>query len=146
MEVATTPVGDRNVLAELLQRGWALGGEQSGHIIDTGFVPAGDGTAAALLVLEALAGGDLAERHAMEKLPQRLVNVRVADRRRAGGRRRGLGGRRSEASARLEGRGRVLVRSSGTEPLIRIMVEAPHEEECEEIVQSLAKTVESCLR
>ena len=54
VEVATTPVGDRHVLAELLQRGWALGGEQSGHIIDTGFVPAGDGTAAALLVLEAL--------------------------------------------------------------------------------------------
>ena len=44
IEVATTPVGDRNVLLELLQRGWALGGEQSGHIIDTGFVPAGDGT------------------------------------------------------------------------------------------------------
>ena len=80
VEVATTPVGDRHVLAELLQRGWALGGEQSGHIIDTGFVPAGDGTAAALLALEALAGGDLAERHAMEKLPQRLLNVRVADR------------------------------------------------------------------
>ena len=52
--MATTPVGDRHVLAELLQRGWALGGEQSGHIIDTGFVPAGDGTAAALLALEAL--------------------------------------------------------------------------------------------
>jgi phosphoglucosamine mutase len=50
------------------------------------------------------------------------------------------------ASTRLEGRGRVLVRSSGTEPLIRIMVEAPEESECEEIVQSLAKTVESCLR
>ena len=80
VEVATTPVGDRHVLAELLRRGWALGGEQSGHIIDTGFVPAGDGTAAALLALEALAGRDLAERDAMEKLPQRLVNVRVADR------------------------------------------------------------------
>ena len=48
-------------------------------------------------------------------------------------------------ATRLEGRGRVLVRSSGTEPLIRIMVEAPEEEECEEIVQALAKTVESCL-
>ena len=80
IEVATTPVGDRYVLAELLRRGWALGGEQSGHIIDTGFVPSGDGIAAALLALEALEGGDLAERHAMEKLPQRLVNVRVADR------------------------------------------------------------------
>src|SRR5215210_1114818 len=79
IEVATTPVGDRHVLAELLRRGWALGGEQSGHIIDTAFVPAGDGIAAALLALEALGGRDLAERDAMKKLPQRLVNVRVAD-------------------------------------------------------------------
>ncbi|MEA2451021.1 MAG: phosphoglucosamine mutase, partial [Thermoleophilaceae bacterium] len=54
VEVATTSVGDRHVLQELLRRGWALGGEQSGHIIDTSFVPAGDGTAAALLALEAL--------------------------------------------------------------------------------------------
>ena len=64
IRVATTPVGDRNVLAELLARGWALGGEQSGHIIDTGFVPSGDGIAAALLALEALAGRDLADRDA----------------------------------------------------------------------------------
>ena len=63
-----------------MRRGWALGGEQSGHIIDTGFVPAGDGIAAALLTLEALAGAELAERHGMAKLPQRLVNVRVRDR------------------------------------------------------------------
>ncbi|MEA2419214.1 MAG: phosphoglucosamine mutase [Thermoleophilaceae bacterium] len=145
VEVATTDVGDRNVLGELLQRGWALGGEQSGHIIDTGFVPAGDGTAAALLVLEALAGGDLAERHAMEKLPQRLVNVRVSDPKALDDSEE-VWAAVNSASTRLEGRGRVLVRSSGTEPLIRIMVEAPHEEECEEIVQSLAKTVESCLR
>jgi phosphoglucosamine mutase len=145
VEVATTPVGDRHVLAVLLQRGWALGGEQSGHLIDTGFVPAGDGTAAALLVLEALAGGDLAERHAMQKLPQRLLNVRVADRNALEGADE-VWAAVDEASARLEGRGRVLVRSSGTEPLIRIMVEAPGEDECEEIVQSLAKTVESCLR
>jgi phosphoglucosamine mutase len=145
VEVATTDVGDRNVLVELLKRGWALGGEQSGHIIDTGFVPAGDGTAAALLVLEALAGGDLAERHAMEKLPQRLVNVRVSDPK-ALADAEDVWEAVNLASASLEGRGRVLVRSSGTEPLIRIMVEAPGEDECEEIVQSLAKTVESCLR
>ena len=124
VEVATTPVGDRNVLAELLERGWALGGEQSGHIIDAGFVPAGDGTAAALLVLEALAGGDLAERHAMEKLPQRLLNVTVADRNALEGADE-VWEAVEVASTRLEGRGRVLVRSSGTEPLIRIMVEAP---------------------
>src|SRR3954453_9496475 len=77
IEVATTSVGDRHVLAELLERGWALGGEQSGHIIDTGFVPAGDGTASALLTMEALDGRDLSDRHAMEKLPQTLINVRV---------------------------------------------------------------------
>ncbi|HEX3279021.1 MAG TPA: phosphoglucosamine mutase [Thermoleophilaceae bacterium] len=145
VEVATTPVGDRHVLAELLQRGWALGGEQSGHIIDATFVPAGDGTAAALLALEALAGGDLAERHAMQKLPQRLLNVTVADRNALEGADE-VWKAVDEAASRLEGRGRVLVRSSGTEPLIRIMVEAPGEDECEEIVQSLAKTVESCVR
>jgi phosphoglucosamine mutase len=145
VEVATTDVGDRNVLGELLQRGWGLGGEQSGHIIDTGFVPAGDGTAAALLVLEALAGGDLAERRAMEKLPQRLVNVKVPDPRALDDSEQ-VWAAVNSASKHLEGRGRVLVRSSGTEPLIRIMVEAPREEECEEIVQSLAKTVQSCLR
>ena len=67
VEVAVTPVGDRHVLAELLRRGWALGGEQSGHIIDTGFVPSGDGVAAALLTLEALGDGDLADRDAMRE-------------------------------------------------------------------------------
>jgi phosphoglucosamine mutase len=144
VEVATTDVGDRNVLGELLQRGWALGGEQSGHVIDTGFVPAGDGIAAALLVLEALAGGDLAARHAMQKLPQRLVNVRVTDPKALDDSEE-VWAAVNSASTRLEGRGRVLVRSSGTEPLIRVMVEAPHEDECEEIAQSLAKTVESCL-
>ncbi len=68
------------MLEELRARGWALGGEQSGHIIEMGFNRTGDGIAGALLTLEALAGGDLSERDAMAKLPQRLVNVRVRDR------------------------------------------------------------------
>src|ERR671926_1246185 len=80
IEVATTQVGDRYVLEALRERGWTLGGEQSGHIIEMGFVPSGDGIASALLTLEALGDGDLADRHAMEKLPQTLVNVRVRDR------------------------------------------------------------------
>ena len=80
VEIATTTVGDRYVLEELRARGWTLGGEQSGHIIDMAFCPSGDGIASALLTLEALGGGDLADRGAMEKLPQRLVNVRVGDR------------------------------------------------------------------
>ena len=142
IEVATTPVGDRNVLAELLRRGWALGGEQSGHIIDTGFVPAGDGTAAALLTLEALGGGDLADREAMEKLPQRLINVRVADRE-ALESASGLWDAVEAAEKALEGRGRVLVRPSGTEPLVRVMVEAPDRDECEEIATRLADVVQA---
>ena len=80
VDVATTAVGDRYVLDELRERGWALGGEQSGHIIELGFGPSGDGIASALLTLEALGDRDLADRDAMEKLPQRLVNIRAADR------------------------------------------------------------------
>jgi phosphoglucosamine mutase len=144
IEVATTPVGDRHVLAELLRRGWGLGGEQSGHIIETGFVPAGDGTAAALLTLEALAGRDLSERQGMEKLPQRLVNVRVADRE-AIEHATEVWAAVEEETARLDGRGRVLIRPSGTEPLVRVMVEAPREEECEEIVDRLANLVQAKL-
>jgi phosphoglucosamine mutase len=142
IEVATTPVGDRHVLAELVRRGWALGGEQSGHIIDTGFVPAGDGVAAALLVLEALEGTDLADRGAMHKLPQRLVNVRVRDRA-AIANATNVWDAVNEQSKRLDGRGRVLVRPSGTEPLVRVMVEAPQENECQEIVDHLANVVEA---
>jgi len=80
IEVAVTKVGDRYVLDELRERGWALGGEQSGHIIDTRFVATGDGTAAALATMRELAGRDLAAVAPMEKLPQTLVNVEVADR------------------------------------------------------------------
>jgi phosphoglucosamine mutase len=142
IEVATTNVGDRYVLAELVSRGWALGGEQSGHIIDTGFVPSGDGTASALLALEALAGRDLSERHAMEKLPQRLVNVPVRDRAALRDAAAVWDAVEREAAA-LEGRGRVLVRPSGTEPLVRVMVEAPGVAECEEIAGRLANLVET---
>jgi phosphoglucosamine mutase len=140
--VAITDVGDRFVLAELIRRGWTLGGEQSGHIIDTGFVPSGDGIAAALLTLEALAGTDLAERGGMEKLPQRLVNVRVRDRAALEGADTVWAAVESESEA-LRGRGRVLVRPSGTEPLVRVMVEAPREDECQEIVSRLANLVET---
>jgi phosphoglucosamine mutase len=141
IEVAVTPVGDRHVLAELLRRGWALGGEQSGHIIDTGFVPSGDGTASALLTLEALGKGDLAARRGMSKLPQRLVNVPVRDREALEGA-SGVWDAVEKESGALEGRGRVLVRSSGTEALVRVMVEAPGEAECEEITARLVAVVE----
>jgi phosphoglucosamine mutase len=142
IEVATTPVGDRYVLEELRKRGWSLGGEQSGHIIECGFVPSGDGIAAALLTLESLEGGDLADRHAMEKLPQKLVNVRVRDRD-AVARSRSLQDAVERESAALEGRGRVLLRPSGTEPLVRVMVEAPSAGEADEVCGRLVELVES---
>jgi phosphoglucosamine mutase len=143
MEVATTPVGDRNVLAALLDRGWTLGGEQSGHIIDMGFVPSGDGVAAALLALEALGkDGDLADRRAMTKLPQRLVNVRIRDRGALDGA-HAVWRAVEEESARLDSRGRVLVRPSGTEALVRVMVEAPDEAECEAVTDRLVRVVEA---
>jgi phosphoglucosamine mutase len=140
VEVATTQVGDRYVLEALRERGWALGGEQSGHIIDMGFNATGDGIAAALLTLEALGGSDLADRHAMEKLPQRLVNVPVADRDAAM-----ASPRLAEANAReeeaLQGRGRVLVRPSGTEQLVRVMVEAPSADEADAVCERLVAIV-----
>ncbi len=139
--VATTNVGDRYVLAELRERGWTLGGEQSGHIIEMGFNRTGDGIASALLTLEALAGRDLAARDAMAKLPQRLVNVRVRDRDALAQAREVETGVRVAEQA-LAGRGRVLVRPSGTEPLVRVMVEAPTDEEAEDVCGRLVALVE----
>jgi phosphoglucosamine mutase len=142
IEVATTPVGDRYVLEALRDRGFTLGGEQSGHIIELSFNATGDGIASALLALEALDGSDLAERHAMEKLPQRLVNVRVRDRG-ALDAAAAVHAAIDRESAALEGRGRVLVRPSGTEPLVRVMVEAPSAEEADAVTERLVEVVES---
>jgi phosphoglucosamine mutase len=141
VEVAITQVGDRYVLEELRGRGWVLGGEQSGHIIDMSFNRTGDGIAGALLTLEALAGRDLLERDAMAKLPQRLVNVRVRDRGALESAQE-VSDAVSVADAQLEGRGRVLVRSSGTEPLVRVMVEAPTDDEADEVCARLVALVE----
>ncbi|MGP0053544.1 MAG: phosphoglucosamine mutase [Solirubrobacteraceae bacterium] len=147
VKVATTAVGDRYVLDELRRRGWALGGEQSGHIIDLGFGPSGDGIASALLTLEGLGGRDLRERGAMEKLPQRLVNIEVADR--AALTATMEAGELEDAieheQTALAGRGRVLVRASGTEPLIRVMVEAPSEHEADDITGRLTDVVRKVL-
>ena len=94
--MATTDVGDRHVLAELRRAAAGRSAASSRATSSTrASCPSGDGIAAALLALEALAGADLAERHAMEKLPQRLVNVRVRDRRALEGADDGLGGRRA---------------------------------------------------
>ncbi len=142
IEVAVTKVGDRYVLDELRERGWALGGEQSGHIIDMRFAATGDGIAAALMTMRELGGRDLASVEAMEKLPQKLVNVEVADREAIAGATAVWEAVEREGDE-LEGRGRVLLRPSGTEPLVRVMAEAPSAEEAEAVCKRLADLVRS---
>jgi phosphoglucosamine mutase len=140
IEVAVTQVGDRYVLDEMSRRGWTLGGEQSGHIIASDFVATGDGIAAALMTMRELGGAPLAGASPMEKLPQTLVNVEVADREAIAGAAAVWDAVESEGAA-LEGRGRVLLRPSGTEPLVRVMVEAPSAEEADAVCNRLVALV-----
>jgi phosphoglucosamine mutase len=140
IQVAVSKVGDRYVLDELRERGWALGGEQSGHIIDTRFAATGDGIAAALMTMRELDGRDLSDAVPMEKLPQKLVNVEVRDRGALDGADAVWDAVRREEGA-LAGSGRVLLRPSGTEPLVRVMVEAPRAEDADAICERLAGLV-----
>jgi phosphoglucosamine mutase len=140
IEVATTDVGDRHVVEELFSRDWALGGEQSGHIVDTRLTPSGDGIAAALLLLRALDGRPLEPGVAMRKLPQALVNAPVEDRDSLGTASAVWEAVESE-QGELEGEGRILVRPSGTEPVVRVMVEAPEQERCEAISARVADVI-----
>lgn len=142
IEIAQTKVGDRYVIEALRERGWNLGGEQSGHIIWTDFTPTGDGIAAALLVMRALGDRRLEDVEAFERLPQRLENLRIADPDAVDGA-DGLWKAVEKENAGLEGRGRVLVRPSGTEPLLRVMVEAPDEAECEAVLTRLVEIARS---
>ncbi|HXE98862.1 MAG TPA: phosphoglucosamine mutase [Solirubrobacterales bacterium] len=140
IEVETTSVGDRSVIAALDRRGWPLGGEQSGHIIWNEYGPTGDGTAAALLVMQALGDGQLAASIPMEKLPQVLESVEISDRA-ALEQASSVWEAVERENEALEGRGRVLVRASGTEPLIRVMVEAPTAAECDEVCSRLVDLI-----
>jgi phosphoglucosamine mutase len=140
IEVATTQVGDRYVLDGLREREWSLGGEQSGHIVDTRFVATGDGIAAALATMRELGDRELAAVAPMEKLPQTLVNVAVADRDAIAGA-ADVWEAVEREGAQLEGRGRVLLRPSGTEPLVRVMVEAPSAAEADAVCERLVGVV-----
>jgi phosphoglucosamine mutase len=140
VEVAVTKVGDRYVIDEMLRREWTLGGEQSGHIIASDFVATGDGIAAALMTMRELGDANLADAAPMEKLPQTLVNVKVADREAIADAAAVWEAVERESDA-LEGRGRVLLRPSGTESLVRVMVEAPSADEADAVCERLVGIV-----
>jgi phosphoglucosamine mutase len=140
IEVAVTQVGDRHVIDEMQRREWVLGGEQSGHIIASDFAATGDGIAAALMTMRELGGADLADAVPMRRLPQKLVNVEVADREAIAGAAAVWEAVEREGKG-LQERGRVLLRPSGTEPLVRVMVEAPSAEEADAVCERLVAVV-----
>ena len=138
IRVVTTPVGDRYVVEALRREGGLLGGEQSGHVVWLGAHVAGDGLAAALLLCRSLAGRTLSEAaSAMPRYPQAKRNVRVRSREIP----QAILDEADRVTDELGDRGRVLVRASGTEPVIRVLAEGETEEEAESICASIAALV-----
>ena len=140
-----TPVGDRYVLEKMLEKGYTIGGEQSGHVIFTNHSTTGDGVLSALQLLCTLkkSGKLMSELAAtMIEYPQILKNLRVKSR-------TGWQDNAAIAAAitavekELGDDGRVLVRASGTEPLIRVMAEGPDEKRLEEMIDSIVNVIES---
>ena len=147
IKVEVTDVGDRYVLERMQQVGAVLGGEQSGHVLYLTAGATGDGLLTGLLLCHVLreSGRSLAESAGiMTRFPQLLVNVRVADKGRLADAEQVWQAVRAEEEA-LGDEGRVVLRTSGTEPLVRVMVEAPTRERCEEIADRLSGTVERAL-
>jgi phosphoglucosamine mutase len=138
VRVVTTDVGDRYVLEALRREGGVLGGEQSGHLIVLDGHVTGDGLAAALTLCRALAGRSLAEAAAvMQRFPQVKENVAVSRLEIPGP----VADEVERLNAELAGRGRVLVRPSGTEPVVRVLAEAERSEEAAELCGSIADLV-----
>lgn len=144
---ARAKVGDRYVIEMMREKGWTLGGENSGHIVCSNVTTTGDGIISALQVLLAISAiGDSLHKikKGMHKLPQTMINVRMAKRvnitevpeiARAV----------AAMEARLAGTGRVLLRPSGTEPVVRVMVEGQDKQQVKDLAQELAAVVEAAL-
>jgi phosphoglucosamine mutase len=147
IEVLVTDVGDRYVVAKMLEGDFLLGGEQSGHIINRDVCTTGDGLATALLLLQALREMNAPLEEAarvMQRLPQKLVNVRVRDKRALDGA-AAVWAAVGEETRRLEGSGRILVRVSGTEELVRVMAEAPTHDDVDGACSRIVAVVEEHL-
>ena len=142
-----TDVGDRHIHRALISNGWVLGGETSGHLLALDRASTGDGIVSALIVLELMAktGKSLKElRHGMEKYPQTMINVPVAP----GGQQKldesaSIKQAVADVEAELNGKGRVILRPSGTEPLIRVTLEGADETLVNTLAEQLADTVRS---
>ena len=145
MKYEQTAVGDKYVAENMMENGYSLGGEQSGHIIFSRYAATGDGILTTLMVMEACVEKkatlcDLARE--MKVYPQLLRNVRVADKKTARENPKVVAAVEVVAK-NLGSDGRILVRESGTEPLIRVMVEAGTDELCLENVDHVVKVMES---
>ncbi|MDT0448879.1 phosphoglucosamine mutase [Streptomyces hesseae] len=147
VQLVQTAVGDRYVLEEMKAGGFALGGEQSGHVIVLDHATTGDGTLTGLMLAARVAatGRSLADlAGVMERLPQVLINVRNVDKARVGTSQE-LAAAVNAAERELGTTGRVLLRSSGTEPLVRVMVEAADHEQARKVAEHLADVVKTTL-
>jgi len=145
IEVVTTGVGDRNILEVLRAQGLSLGGEPSGHVVFPSAATTGDGLLTALHVMARMVatGRPLAElASVVQRLPQVLVNVHVDDRARVASS-RSVQAAVTEAATQLGDNGRILLRPSGTEQLVRVMVEAPTQQQADSIALRLSDVVAS---
>ncbi|MFZ0832257.1 MAG: phosphoglucosamine mutase, partial [Mycobacterium sp.] len=143
IEVRTTAVGDRYVLEELRAGGYTLGGEQSGHIVMPALGTTGDGIVTGLRLMSRMAqtGRSLRElASAMNTLPQVLINVQVADKSSVAAA-PSVQAAVADAEAELGDTGRILLRPSGTEQLVRVMVEAPDEDTAKQVAIRVANCV-----
>jgi phosphoglucosamine mutase len=142
LSLARSPVGDRYVIEKMREGGFNVGGEQSGHIILSDFSTTGDGLIAALQVLAVLAGERKPASEATklyEPLPQILENIRFRNGSPLENER--VKSQIDAGEARLNGKGRLIVRKSGTEPVIRIMAEGEDAHELRQIVREIASVV-----
>jgi phosphoglucosamine mutase len=147
IELVRCPVGDKYVMEEMIKRGISLGGEQSGHIIFSDHLFTGDGIATALNVLRVMAetGRDLADLAAeLVTYPQVLVNVRVRERQDLKSI-PAIASVMEQIEQRLHGEGRLLVRYSGTEPLLRVMIEGKDQQQIQGWANEIAETVKTHL-
>jgi phosphoglucosamine mutase len=144
IESVQTAVGDRYVVEEMKKSGYNLGGEQSGHIIFLDYVTTGDGllTGLQLVNIMKMTKKPLSElAKEMQKFPQKLVNIRVTDKHHVTDNEK-VHAIITEVENEMNGNGRILVRPSGTEPLVRVMAEAATEELCDAYVERIALVVE----